>query len=156
MPPSATCFKGVTTIEGVWDLPMLGAERLDIEHKYQMLTDGPEITLTMLDGLPDDCVLVVRTEALREFEKSVSEKTRTKTTEKSIKDNPKAVTSLLKMVIAMAMEGYRYDPLSLRSQIPSEIVNDVEKLGLSIDADTVRKWLREGTELLDQNQLDNS
>jgi hypothetical protein len=29
---------------------MLGTECLDIEHEYQMLTNGPEITLTGLDG----------------------------------------------------------------------------------------------------------
>jgi len=40
----------VTTIHGIWDLAMLGDERLDVEHQYQMLTDGPEVTLTGLDG----------------------------------------------------------------------------------------------------------
>lgn len=51
VPPSTDSFRGkVFTIKDVWDLPMLGTERLDIEHKYQMLTDGPEITLTGLDG----------------------------------------------------------------------------------------------------------
>ena len=40
----------VTSIEGVWDLPMIGGESLDIEHLYQSLTDGPEVTLSCLDG----------------------------------------------------------------------------------------------------------
>ena len=40
----------VTTIRGVWDLSMIGNERLDVEHKYQMLTGGPEVTLQGLDG----------------------------------------------------------------------------------------------------------
>ncbi len=40
----------ITTIEGVWDLPMIGAERLDVEHMYQRETDGPEVTLMCLDG----------------------------------------------------------------------------------------------------------
>jgi hypothetical protein len=42
--------ENVTTIEGVWDLSMVGNERLDLEHKFQMLTGGPEITLQGLDG----------------------------------------------------------------------------------------------------------
>lgn len=51
VPPSTDSFRGkVFTINDVWDLPMLGTERIDIEHKYQMLTGGPEITLTGLDG----------------------------------------------------------------------------------------------------------
>lgn len=40
----------VETISGVWDLPMIGGERLDVEHKYQIMTDGPEVTLINLDG----------------------------------------------------------------------------------------------------------
>ncbi len=51
VPPSTDSFRGkVLTLKGVWDLPMLGTERLDIEHEYQMLTNGPEITLKGLDG----------------------------------------------------------------------------------------------------------
>lgn len=40
----------VTTIKEVWDLPMIGNERLDIEHAYQNLTGGPAVTLSCLDG----------------------------------------------------------------------------------------------------------
>ena len=40
----------VTTLQGVWDLPMIGGERLDIEHQYQMLTGGPSVTLGTIDG----------------------------------------------------------------------------------------------------------
>lgn len=40
----------VTTLRGVWDLPMIGAEQLDIEHQYQDLTGGPGVTLLRLDG----------------------------------------------------------------------------------------------------------
>lgn len=51
VPPGLMSFKGeVKSMEGVWDLPMIGAERIDVEHKYQQLTDGPEVTLTHFDG----------------------------------------------------------------------------------------------------------
>ncbi|MFT4510348.1 hypothetical protein [Caballeronia sp. 15711] len=40
----------VQSIEGVWDLLLVGNERLDVEHKYQLLTGGPAVTLTGLDG----------------------------------------------------------------------------------------------------------
>ena len=40
----------VTTIRDVWDLSMIGNERLDVEHQYQMLIGGPEVTLQGLDG----------------------------------------------------------------------------------------------------------
>jgi hypothetical protein len=35
----------VTRIEGIWDLAMVGAERIEIEKKYQLLTGGPRVEL---------------------------------------------------------------------------------------------------------------
>lgn len=43
--------KSVVSIEGVWDLTMAGAEKLDIEHDYQQLTSGLEVTLVAIDGV---------------------------------------------------------------------------------------------------------
>lgn len=40
----------VVPLQGVFDLPMIGAEQLDVEHAYQALTDGPRITLSSLEG----------------------------------------------------------------------------------------------------------
>ena len=41
----------IVSIEGVWDLSMFGGEHLDVEHKYQMLSNGVEITLVNIDGV---------------------------------------------------------------------------------------------------------
>jgi hypothetical protein len=50
--------KQVVSIDGVWDLPMLGDEGLDVERKYQSLTNGPAVELTNLErplvNRPDD------------------------------------------------------------------------------------------------------
>lgn len=40
----------VRKIEGVWDLPMIGRERLDIEREYQELTGGPNVNYPSLEG----------------------------------------------------------------------------------------------------------
>lgn len=40
----------VKSIEGIWDLSMIGSEVLDIEHFYQQLTSGLEVTLINIDG----------------------------------------------------------------------------------------------------------
>lgn len=45
-----TLGDNVITLQGVWDLPMVGNERLDVEHQYQNMTDGPAVTLQGLDG----------------------------------------------------------------------------------------------------------
>ncbi len=51
VPPPMDCFqKNVITIDGLWDLPMLGGESLDVEHAFQMQTNGPEVTLCNIDG----------------------------------------------------------------------------------------------------------
>lgn len=56
-------------------------------------------------------------------------------------------SSLLKMVRGMAREKYAYDPSSKRSNAALQIKSDVEKQGLKIDEDTVRKWLKKAFEL---------
>ena len=56
--------------------------------------------------------------------------------------------SLLKVVIGMAVGGYSYDPKAGRSDRPTEIAGDLERAGVPLDIDTVRKWLREAAELL--------
>lgn len=40
----------VVSISGVWDLAMIGSESLDVEHRYQALTDGPSVTLVGING----------------------------------------------------------------------------------------------------------
>ena len=40
----------VKIIRGVWDLCMLGNERPNVEHAYQILTGGPAVNIAGLDG----------------------------------------------------------------------------------------------------------
>jgi hypothetical protein len=42
--------EAVVSIDGIWDLPMVGGEALDVEHRYQMETGGPSVTLSNLEG----------------------------------------------------------------------------------------------------------
>ena len=56
--------------------------------------------------------------------------------------------SLLKLVIGMAIKGYGYDPAALKSDKVKEIADDLALLGLSIDTDTVRKYLKEAASTL--------
>lgn len=57
-------------------------------------------------------------------------------------------STLLKMVIGMAVAGYTYDPSKARNPAVSDIVNDMARLGVAISDDTARNWLREATKLL--------
>ena len=56
--------------------------------------------------------------------------------------------SLLKIVIGMAVKGYEYNPNASRNTTAKDISSDLQLLGISIDEDTVRKWLKEATQQL--------
>ena len=40
----------VYQITGVWDLPMVGNEKIDVKHRYQELTSGPPLELIGFEG----------------------------------------------------------------------------------------------------------
>lgn len=42
--------KEVVTIDGLWDLAMMGNELIDIEFEIQQLIGGPQVTLTNIEG----------------------------------------------------------------------------------------------------------
>jgi hypothetical protein len=63
--------------------------------------------------------------------------------------NPKSRQSLLKLVLGLAVDGYGYDPKDKRSPIPKELADALSGRGISIDEDTVRKWLKEAGEVVD-------
>lgn len=70
-----------------------------------------------------------------------------------VKESERTITtrerdSLLKLVIGMAIKGYGYDPKATRSPTAQEVADDLVRLGIPLEADTVRKYLKEAAELL--------
>lgn len=166
----------VTELEAaVWDLPLVAGERLDVEHKYQMLTGGPEVSSVYLDGalvqstrgtlfelqehfsgnkhfdkkdlkkpfqhpgnfypaggLPSDSVLVVRTEALRDFEKSISNEPTL-----AVRDE-----SLLAVIAALLAQWPSGKPPSGK-----DLEKAAQAVGLKISDDTIRKALKAAREI---------
>ena len=76
-----------------------------------------------------------RTEQVARLEKEVSQL-------KKDKIEPKTRTSLLTILLGVALEQYGWDPKSKASKVYEEIASDVERHGLSITAQTIRKHLR--------------
>jgi hypothetical protein len=63
------------------------------------------------------------------------------------KENRKSMTSLFKLISAMAFDGYGYQWEDKKSPIPGELAKTVTRiLGENIDEGTVRKWLRDSSE----------
>lgn len=214
----------VETLKGVWDLPMIGNESMDVEHRYQFLTDGPEVTLQGLDGafvsrgddvicqlqedfednpyqrgskaagdqleqhiadseldeeeaealrkkfnedrknyledrrsqpqknryypagaLPDDAVFVVRTASIKAFEQSFC-----RAPEKEIGSRER--DTLYKIIIGMAIGGYRYNPALKRNEAIADIARDLELVGVTVSDDTIRKYIKEAADLIPQGR----
>jgi len=173
----------VVTIDGVWDLPMLGAEALDVEHEYQNITEGPSVTLGCIDGpfvmsnnadnsvvcqiqgrfdkedleqmgcpdvwfepcnpkgyfpadcLPSDSVFVVRTAALREFERSLSEPKINSSHPKRENEKP---FQLIKQLVEMLMPE---QDLSKSSQVHAALNRKLKGGDLVISEATLKKYL---------------
>ncbi|WP_146115843.1 hypothetical protein [Malikia granosa] len=54
--------------------------------------------------------------------------------------------TLLRLVIGVAVHAYGYNPSYRRNTAPGEISEALTELGMSIDPDTVRKYLKEAAE----------
>lgn len=174
----------VEVIKGVWDLPMIGAERLDVEHEYQNLTCGPDVTLQCFDGafvegrggllyqlqeyfgdheffdkknlkqpwdhpknyypaegLPEDSVFVVRTEALREFEQLINGAPTG--AEKPMTANER--NSLLTIIAALC------DYSAIKHQergVAGQIAKMTEEIGRPVTDETILKVLKKIPDVL--------
>lgn len=58
------------------------------------------------------------------------------------------MASMAKLLTAIAMEEYGYDPTRRRSPIPREIEGIADRLGLPVSQDTIRKYLQMGAKFL--------
>lgn len=86
---------------------------------------------------PGESTIVVRTQALRQFESKYCENTRE---EKPISTSER--NTLLKLVIGMAISAYNYKPEVSKNTAPKEISDDLTILGMTVTDDTVRKYLK--------------
>ena len=80
-------------------------------------------------------------EEVARFETNHSKHDQEEISEKPLRTTER--NNLLKLVIGMAVKGYSYDPAAKKSPTPKEIADDLAALEISIDPDTVRKYLKE-------------
>ena len=100
--------------------------------------------------LPDDAHLVVRIEELLAFQDRLLTPSGPAAAGAESFGTRERET-LLKLLIGVALEAYRHDPSAVRSTTPGEIAGDLDKHGLSVTDDTVRKYLKEAaTKVLPQ------
>lgn len=59
--------------------------------------------------------------------------------------------SMSKLIAAMAIDAYGFDPSAKRSDIPTEIQGIADRLGLELTTKTIRKYLRDGAQMLPED-----
>lgn len=99
---------------------------------------------THKNGLSDEALIVYlqeQNEALKNERKKDDPKQ-----EKPL--HTKEKESLLKILLGLALTNYTFDPHASRNSTSREITDDLRLHGLSVDEDTVRKWLSEAKEYL--------
>lgn len=72
------------------------------------------------------------------------------------KVNVKMQESILKMVIAMAIDCYGYSTASKKNTATSDIMKALDKIGLSLSENSIRTYLKASAELLPSNFNNNS
>lgn len=60
--------------------------------------------------------------------------------------------NMLKAIFGMAVRGYSYNPADKRSKTVAEIVSDLELEGIPLSDDTIRRYLKEARDLLNEWQ----
>jgi hypothetical protein len=162
----------IVTIEGTWDLFMKGSERLDVEHAYHRLTNGPTVEIQCLDGafvtrpdgaicqlqdhfedkesdgrsdrrfyypafgLPPDGVLVVRTQALFEFEQAIN----------GVPTNiekPLLATERNTLLVMIAALCKKSNIAHQDRTSATEVARLIDDIGSSVSDETIRKVLKQ-------------
>ncbi len=102
-------------------------------------------------GLPQDSVLVVRTDALRDFEQLLSDMEKESGKQRNgsgMLDVERA--SMLKLILGMAIDRYGFDPDKIRNPATGSnngsIRAALQKIGLNADEKTISKYLKEAAE----------
>jgi hypothetical protein len=90
------------------------------------------------------------------FEEIINMDSATTCKQQGAKPNVKIQESLLKMVIAMAIDCYRFDPTAKKNTATSDIIEALEKIGLPLAENTIRTHLKNAAELLPRDFTQNS
>jgi hypothetical protein len=62
--------------------------------------------------------------------------------------DPRERDTMLKLIFGMAVNGYGYDASFKRSNVVTDIVGDMERQGLAVSDDTIRRYLKAATDRL--------
>jgi hypothetical protein len=64
--------------------------------------------------------------------------------------------SMMAIIAAMAIRGYSYDPAAKKNTATKDIADDIALIGLSLDVDTVRKYVSDAVKFAKENGAQES
>ena len=101
-----------------------------------------------LDVHPGFTRMLANLTGFSQFERmsSKAKPSRSDSTEKQ--PEPREIASMSKLLTAIAINEFGYNPLDRRSPIPREIQEIADLQGLGVSQDTIRKYLRTGAKYL--------
>jgi len=131
----------------------LGVQIDDWKSRYDQAAEV--VGTTRKELLDTEALLVTKDVEILELRSTIEdlrsriedlESTSASKTDKSL--GAKERESLLKMVIGMAISYYGYDPSAARAPQTQQVAGDLDRAGIPLDVDTVRKYLNEAKEFL--------
>jgi len=73
----------------------------------------------------------------------------------AVKESPREILSYQKILIALVVKHYEYDPSAERSNVPAKIKARLSAVGLHLDDDTIRKCLKNSARHITISAPDN-
>lgn len=68
------------------------------------------------------------------------------------KENTRVIETLQKVLVAVAMDWYGYDPTAKGNTTVKDILGALDKIGLSLSENTIRKHLKAGAQLIPRDK----
>lgn len=127
-------------LDKVWEIHSAATEAIVIEE-YKIANK-----IKKDFGNPKDMMIHQLEMKIRELESKIASTAKVLSPRDELRTRER--DTFLKLIIGMAVEQYGFDPKSKRNEATGNIQSDLESCGLSMDADTILKKLREASDLL--------
>jgi len=116
---------------------------------------GPELLVWIeATGFPvhPDFIKMLKSKASRVSNSKSKQKNDDSRKGTPVIEDPRAVRTVAKIIAAIAIEEYGYDPSGIRSPIPKEIESICDRQGLAVSRETILQYLRIGAKQIDDGK----
>lgn len=112
----------------------------EVKTKEKIIIEQDDILITLQD--------IQCFESEYEICIPTNSKTLTVKTPEAVKESTRTIETLQKILIAVAMDGYGYDPAARSSTVVGDIQAALDKIGLTVSENTIRTHLKAGAAMV--------